>query len=41
MATSTIRPRISIETIPSFNVTANALRLVLAGYLPKLRFNVE
>jgi hypothetical protein len=31
------RTGISTATIPSFNVTANAIRLVLAGYLSKLR----
>ncbi len=35
MASSDIRPRINAGTIPSLNVTANAIRLVLGGYLAR------
>ena len=39
MAPSEFRPRINATTIPSRPVTANALRLVLGGYLAKLVYN--
>jgi hypothetical protein len=33
------RTGLNTATIPSFNVTASAIRLVLAGYLGKLKYN--
>jgi len=41
MSTYETRPRISTATIPSFNVTANAIRLVMVGYLSKLVYNED